>query len=199
LASFLQSEKDINADDNVVLKPFGGRKMADPTIKIDLDEGRVMVEGDWLSEDEVKNAIKAKISSEDFDIAPLADSLKNLQSALENSTMINVRVAKDMAKKFELLARDRGEGVGNILREALGIFLAEEAGDIDIEEAEEDMAAEEEEPVEAIEENEEEEEEDEDEEEEESDEEESDEEEDEDEGIERVNRRGGSGGRRRRR
>ena len=183
--------------------------MADPTIKIDLDEGRVLVEGDWLSEEEVKSAIKAKISSEDYDIAPLADSLKNLQSALENSTMINVRVAKDMAKKFELLSRDRGEGVGNILREALGIFLAEEAGDINIEEAEEDEE-EEDEPVEAAEEVEE----DEDESDEEEDEDESDEEEDEDEsededfeeadeeeddeGIERISR-GRRGGRRRRR
>ncbi len=175
--------------------------MADLTIKIDLDEGRVSVEGDWLSEEEVKSAIKAKISSEDFDIASLADSLKNLQGALENSTMINVRVAKDMAKKFELLARDRGEGIGNILREALGIFLAEEAGDIDIEEAEED---EEEEIVEAIEEDDEDleaEESEEEESEEESKEEEAEESEEDDEGTERISRsnRGRSGGGRRRR
>ena len=88
-------------------------------LKIDLDEGRIFVEGEWLSEEELKYAIKTKISSDDFDVEHLAHAMKSLNKILEDSAVVDFRVSSGMLKRLKEMADDSGEAIGSILRKAV--------------------------------------------------------------------------------
>ncbi|MDG6220256.1 MAG: hypothetical protein QCI38_02250 [Candidatus Thermoplasmatota archaeon] len=92
-------------------------------IKIDLDEGRIFVDGEWLSEEELKYAIKTKISSDDFDIEHLARAMKTLEKIMGESSMMEVRITNAMHKKLKESAEDMGESIGTIVRKALEGYL----------------------------------------------------------------------------
>ena len=170
--------------------------------QIDLDESRIFINGEWLSEEELKYSIKTKVSSDDFDIAPIAMSLKTLAKAIENSREMKVRLSSDMAEQLETYAKKKGETPGSVIRDAVIAFMGGEISVPKKEEKEEEPEEKKEAPPPLIpiptkkDEEEEEEEEEEDEEEEEEDEDEDEEEEEEDEPSSRRSRRGG---RRRRR
>ncbi len=85
-------------------------------MNIDLDEGRIQVESEWLSVDEIKYAIKTKISSDDYDVADLSSAMKKLKKAIDESVAIEFRITTDIEKQLNALAKERGETVGSILR-----------------------------------------------------------------------------------
>lgn len=93
---------------------------------IDLEEGKIRIGGKWFTEDEIRYAIKMKVSSDDYNVADLAVALQTLINEMNKSTTLRVRVPKEMAEKFEELSRERGESVEAMLRDILIEYISRE-------------------------------------------------------------------------
>jgi hypothetical protein len=90
---------------------------------IDLEEGKIRVGGKWLTEDEIRYAIKMKVSSDDYNVADLAVALQTLINEMRKSAILRVRVPKDVAQEFEDLSRKRGESMESTLRNILVEYI----------------------------------------------------------------------------
>lgn len=93
---------------------------------IDLEEGKIRIGGKWFTEDEIRYAIKMKVSSDDYNVADLAVALQTLINEMNKSSILRVRVPKEMAEKFEELSRERGESVEAMLRDILIEYINKE-------------------------------------------------------------------------
>lgn len=90
---------------------------------IDLEEGKIRVGGKWLTEDEIRYAIKMKVSSDDYNVADLAVALQTLINEMRKSAILRVRVPKDVAQELEDLSRERGESMESTLRNVLVEYI----------------------------------------------------------------------------
>jgi hypothetical protein len=93
---------------------------------IDLEEGRIRIKGKWLTEDEIRYAIKMKVSSDDYNVADLANALQTLIAEMNKSTVLKVRVPKEMAEEFGKIAKQRGETLESTLRYILMDYISDE-------------------------------------------------------------------------
>ncbi|GEM_PF-4188455 len=121
-------------------------------VKIDLDEGKILYEGEWVSEEDLKQMIKDKVDSGDFDVADLSLALKNLQKVMENSTVIEIRITREMEERIIAGADERGIKFGELVRRAIDAYLGGTVSAPETEEAEEEPEEEEGEEEEAVEE-----------------------------------------------
>ncbi|MEE9150218.1 MAG: ribbon-helix-helix protein, CopG family [Thermoplasmata archaeon] len=94
---------------------------------INLEEGKIRVDGKWLTEDEIRYAIKMKVSSDDYNVADFAVALKTLITEMNKSTVLKVRVPKKMAETFEELSGERGQSVESMLRNILIEYISGES------------------------------------------------------------------------
>jgi hypothetical protein len=90
---------------------------------IDLEEGKIKVRGEWLTEDELRYAIRMKVDSDDYNVADLAVALKTLISEMNKSTVMRVRVPKELAESFAEISKQRGHSVESMLRSLLLDFI----------------------------------------------------------------------------
>lgn len=90
---------------------------------IDLEEGKIRIGGKWLTEDEIRYAIKMKVSSDDYNVADLAVALQTLINEMRKSAILRVRVPKDVAQELEELSRERGESMESTLRNVLVEYI----------------------------------------------------------------------------
>jgi hypothetical protein len=93
---------------------------------IDLEEGRIRIKGKWLTEDEIRYAIKMKVSSDDYNVADLANALQTLIAEMNKSTVLKIRVPKEMSEEFAKIAKQRGETMESTLRNILMDYLSGE-------------------------------------------------------------------------
>ena len=70
-------------------------------IALYLEEGKIKVNGKWLTEDEIRYAIKMKVDSDDYNVADYAVALRTLINEMNKSTILKVRVPREMAEEFE--------------------------------------------------------------------------------------------------
>lgn len=103
---------------------------------IDLEEGKIRVNDDWLTEDEIRYAIKMKVSSDDYNVADLASALKTLITEMNKSTVLKIRLPKEMAEEFEKLSNNEGETVESMLRNLIMEYINSEEEESEIVEAE---------------------------------------------------------------
>ena len=83
---------------------------------IDLEEGKIRINGKWLTEDEIRYAIKMKISSDDYNVADLAVALRTLIDEMNKSQVLRVRVPKELVEELESLSKEKEESVEALLR-----------------------------------------------------------------------------------
>lgn len=91
--------------------------------KIDLEEGKIKVGEEWLTEDEIRYAIKMKVESDDYNVADLAVALKTLIEEMNKSTIMRIRVPKEMIEEFEKISNEKGETVESMLRTLLVEYI----------------------------------------------------------------------------
>jgi hypothetical protein len=103
---------------------------------IDLEEGRIRIKGKWLTEDEIRYAIKMKVSSDDYNVADLANALQTLITEMNKSTVLKVRVPKEMAEEFGKIAKQKGESLESTLRNIFMDYLSEEEDESEEDEGE---------------------------------------------------------------
>jgi hypothetical protein len=116
---------------------------------IDLEEGKIKVRGEWLTEDELRYAIRMKVDSDDYNVADLAVALKTLISEMNKSTVLRVRVPKELAESFEEISKQRGHSIESMLRTILIDFINEKeemvtpiTKDISLDDSHEELEAE---------------------------------------------------------
>jgi hypothetical protein len=116
---------------------------------IDLEEGKIKVGNEWLTEDEIRYAIKMKVESDDYNVADLAVALKTLIEEMNKSTVLRVRVQKEMAEEFERISQETGESPETMFRILLLEYInkkeqqeEETFDELEIEGSEEDINSE---------------------------------------------------------
>jgi hypothetical protein len=90
---------------------------------VDLEEGKIRVKGQWLTEDEIRYAIRMKVDSDDYNVADLAVALKTLITEMNKSTVLRVRVPKELSEKLNEISERKGESVESMLRIILLDFI----------------------------------------------------------------------------
>lgn len=83
---------------------------------IDLEEGKIRINGKWLTEDEIRYAIKMKVSSDDYNVADLAVALRTLIDEMNKSQVLRVRMPKELVEELEALSKEKEESVEALLR-----------------------------------------------------------------------------------
>ena len=90
--------------------------------EINIVDAKINFEGEWLSTDDLSNEIQKKLQAGDLNISDLATALEELSNALENSQIIEARIAvtKEQYEKFKEL----GGGDDQVcLRKAVMAFI----------------------------------------------------------------------------
>jgi pilus assembly protein FimV len=90
---------------------------------IDLEEGKIRIKGKWLTEDEIRYAIKMKVSSDDYNVGELATALQTLITEMNKSTVLKVRVPKEMADEFQKLSDENDESIESLLRAVIMEYI----------------------------------------------------------------------------
>jgi DNA-directed RNA polymerase subunit RPC12/RpoP len=73
--------------------------------EINLDDGKILVEDQWLSAEDIKQQIQEKMAAGEMRFAALAQALEELNSALEGSQALEVRtvISKDQYRKLRAM------------------------------------------------------------------------------------------------
>jgi len=93
---------------------------------IDLQEGKIIYDGQWLSVEDLTGRIKEKMNAGDMKFSDLAVALEELNRALENSHTIDTRVVLHTADYEKLKALGKEDDI-NCVRKAIMAFIG---GDI---------------------------------------------------------------------
>ena len=90
--------------------------------EIDLQEGKINVDGEWLSVDDLTHSIQAKISAGDMKFSGLAAALETLKIELENSHTIETTIVIPNAD-YEKLKALGGDDDLDCVRKAIMAFI----------------------------------------------------------------------------
>ncbi|MEE8480342.1 MAG: hypothetical protein V3T59_03785 [Desulfobacterales bacterium] len=76
--------------------------------EINLDDAKIIVNGEWLSAEDLTNMIQEKMKTGDMKFSGLASALEELNKAIENSQAIEIRlvIQKEEYKKLKALGGD---------------------------------------------------------------------------------------------
>jgi hypothetical protein len=90
--------------------------------EINLVDAKINFEGEWLSTEDLSNKIQEKLQTGDMNISDLATVLEELSNSLENSQIIEARIAvtKEQYEKFKELG---GDDIQVCLRKAIMAYI----------------------------------------------------------------------------
>lgn len=91
--------------------------------EINLDDGTIYVDDDWLGVEELARKIQDKMQSGDMKLTTLAAALEELNTALENSQAIELRLVLTN-EDYEKLKAFGGEDDRDSVRRAIMNFVA---------------------------------------------------------------------------
>jgi hypothetical protein len=91
--------------------------------EINLDDGKIMFEGEWHSAEDLSGMIQEKMDSGEMKFAGIAAALEELNQALENSHTLEIKlvITKDEYQKLKELGGDEDrEAVRKAIMAAIG-------------------------------------------------------------------------------
>lgn len=97
---------------------------------IDLDKGSIEVDGKWYDEDTLKEEIKKKIESDDFDVSSYTTALKTLQEELKNYELVSFKAPKNIIDSIKELSEEKDRTFENMLLDALTEYLKMEGVEV---------------------------------------------------------------------
>jgi predicted RNA-binding Zn-ribbon protein involved in translation (DUF1610 family) len=98
--------------------------------EIDLQEGKINVDGEWLSVDDLTHSIQEKISAGDMKFSGLAAALETLKIELENSHTIETTIVIPNAD-YEKLKALGGDDDLDCVRKAIMAFIGSDGPEKD--------------------------------------------------------------------
>lgn len=90
--------------------------------EIQLEEGTINVDGEWLSADELKQRIQEKMQSGDMKLTALAAALEELNAAIENSQALEIKLVLPN-EIYEKLKAFGGDDDRESVRKAIMTFI----------------------------------------------------------------------------
>ncbi len=95
--------------------------------EINLDDGKILVEQQWMSADDIKQQIQEKMDAGDMKFAGLAKALEELNRAMEGAKVLQVRtvITKDQYEKLRSLA---GGDDRACVKAAIAAFIGQAGG-----------------------------------------------------------------------
>jgi hypothetical protein len=81
-----------------------------------------------MTEDEIRYAIRSKVSSDDYNVVELANALKILLDEMNKSRLMELRLPKETVQELEDLSKTREESVEILIKEAIIKYLEGETG-----------------------------------------------------------------------
>ncbi len=90
--------------------------------EINLEETKISVEGQWLSAEDLTNMIQEKMQAGDMKFSNLATALEELNSALENSTTLDIKLVLPK-KEYKKLKAAGGDDDRESVRKAIMAFI----------------------------------------------------------------------------
>ena len=95
----------------------------DMELKIDVENRRVLVNGvEWKSMVELKEEIKKRVDSGDFNVVNLTVALKKLESIIEDYQEVTVKIHKDTLEDYQKSSKKIGISVETLLRNAIETY-----------------------------------------------------------------------------
>ena len=91
--------------------------------KIDLDKGAINIDGKWFTVDQLKEEIKKKIASDDFDVSNYTSALKDLETELKNFELVSFKAPRNLVDSIKELSGERDKSFENMLIDALTEYL----------------------------------------------------------------------------
>lgn len=89
---------------------------------IQLEDGTISVDGEWLTAADLKQKIQEKMQNGDMKITNLAAALEELNAAIENSQTIEVRLVLSV-EHYERLKAFGGEDERESVRKAISAYI----------------------------------------------------------------------------
>jgi hypothetical protein len=91
---------------------------------VDIDQEKVLCEGEWIGKMELVDRIRRMIETGDYRIGAAASALEYLQKTVSEVQEIRVRLLPDDLNRIEQGALQAGMTVGALLRQAVQAYLA---------------------------------------------------------------------------
>lgn len=90
--------------------------------KINLEDGKINVDGDWLSAEDLANMIQKKMQAGEMKFSSLAAALEELNNALENTRVLDIKLVLSK-EDYEALKALGGDDDRECLRKAIMAFI----------------------------------------------------------------------------
>lgn len=93
---------------------------------LDLDLGRVQVNGEWLTAEDLTTRITEQVRAGNYRVARLSLALEALEEAMATQQTVEVRLPRTLLAPLERMAEADGRPLGYMIRWAVGHYLGSE-------------------------------------------------------------------------
>jgi len=83
----------------------------------------INIDGKWFTVDQLKEEIKKKIASDDFDVSNYTSALKDLETELKNFELVSFKAPRNLVDSIKELSGERDKSFENMLIDALTEYL----------------------------------------------------------------------------
>ncbi len=92
----------------------------------DIDRERILVDGEWLSTEDLTNRITEKVKAGDYRVARLSMALEQLEETLSNIAAVEIKITPEVLETYQQLAEYEERPIAMVLRRALVHYLGSE-------------------------------------------------------------------------
>jgi len=91
--------------------------------EINLDDGTIKVDGEWLSAEQISEQIQEKMQSGDMKFSALASALETLKTAMEDTRTLEIKLVLPEKDYEKLLAAGGTQDERQCIRKAVEAFI----------------------------------------------------------------------------
>lgn len=96
------------------------------TFELDIDRGRVCLDGEWLTSEDLTRRITEKVQAGDYRLSRLSLALEQLQDMLANVRTVELKILPEVLETYERIAGFEEKPLSLVLRQALLHYLGSE-------------------------------------------------------------------------
>ena len=90
------------------------------TFDLDIDRERILVDGEWLSTEDLTNRITEKVKAGDYRVARLSMALQQLEETLSDISAVEIKLTPEVLETYQQIADFEERPVAMVLRRARG-------------------------------------------------------------------------------
>lgn len=93
------------------------------TFDLDIDRERILLDGEWLSTEDLSNRITEKVKAGDYRVARLSMALEQLEETLSDISSVEIKLTPEVLATYQQIADFEERPVAMVLRRALVHYL----------------------------------------------------------------------------